>query len=99
MPLLRSLSILLRQRLLSLSSPILNSPHSNKMCAQPVLMILVMSLLNLQRQVGVGTLLGDYRGLDFAIGSSGLLWLYGKFEHCWTKEFDQEEGLYSIHED
>ena len=27
-----------------------------------------MSLLNLQRQVGVWTLLGNYRGLDFAIG-------------------------------
>ena len=32
-------------------------------------MILVMSLLSFQRQVGVGTLLGDYRGLDFAIGA------------------------------
>src|SRR6218665_3838878 len=44
------------------------------MCAQPVLMILVMSFLNLQRQVGVGTLLGDYRGLYFAIGGYSPLW-------------------------
>src|SRR6218665_3573402 len=39
------------------------------LCTQPLLMILVMPLLNLQRQVGVhGSLLGDYRELDFAIG-------------------------------
>ena len=44
------------------------------MCAQPVLTTLVMALLNLQRQVGVGTLLGDYRRLDFAIGGYSPLW-------------------------
>jgi len=37
------------------------------------MMILVMSFLNLQRQVGVWTLFGDYVGLDFAIGRDGPL--------------------------
>src|SRR6218665_607310 len=35
------------------------------MCAQPVLMILVMSLLNLQKQVYVWVFIGDYTGARF----------------------------------